>query len=831
MRVSKLILDIAKLSLGIAFTSCGIVATFKPLPVTAAEKITFSLSFLGEFSLSVEDMEIFAKKGEITSEFAYYANFLDKKTLQQLRQILQTSFAVEPITVYRLTNMPMGEDFLRRLGNIIYTHPQRNGLYAIRAALILAAGEPEGLTAINFLRHFPTDEMQLNTDLIFAIVKEAESFFRYKDTSIKAIAEQAQQEINSQTRPDFANLPDLRQPGQYQVSQETLTFPIDDLRQTAVGFAGAYDLNVDIYAPKGLTSSAPLAIIAHGLGSQRSDFAYLAEHLASHGYIVAIPEHAGSSSNYQEAFLRGEVNVDVSPFEFYSRPRDITHLLDRLEQHPDYQKLINWSQIGVLGHSFGGTTALITSGAPVNLARVKDVCDSDLFTLNVSLFLQCRANNLPPGEYDLQDDRIKAVVALNPVTSSVLGIESMQQINIPTLIVGGTMDFVAPFIPEQAHPFLWLTTPDKYLATMVNGSHFSTINEENIAGINDFLKGFRPDLGRDYLKALTLAFFEAHIKDSSEYQSYLTAAYAENISNPELPLHLIQSLTPEQLELAYGDTPPTSPIPEPIVAVASEQNRDILAEIKQTGTLKVAMRTDAAPFGYTDHSDLTGFCADLAVAFGDRLTQELNTSTPIKVVKIPSSVLNRFELVEKETVHLECGPNSIVSDREEVVFSDPFFSSGTRFLVNQDNAINLDLDSQLEGTRLGVLEATTTKQFLQQNYPNAEIVSFESADGRSKAIQAVRDGYLDAFVSDRVLLTGEIDRQGLGRENYQAIPEQPLTCDYYGLILPQGDSQWRNTINTFLHEHAAEQVFDQWLENYYPQAISDLDYCQNQRKQ
>jgi predicted dienelactone hydrolase len=407
---------------------------------------------LGEFKLNVEDLATFAETGEITLEFAFYANYLDEQTRQRLRQILQTSFDVKPITVYRLTNMAMGEDFLERLGNIIYTHPERNGFYAIRSALILASAQPEGLTAINFLRQFPTDEMQLNTDKIFAIVKEAQNFFQYKHTTIEAIAEQARKEI-SQTKTNSKDLPDLRQPGQYRVKKETLTFPINAMRQTATSFAGNYDLNVNIYNPEGLTSSAPLAIIAHGLGSQQSDFDYLAEHLASHGYMVAVPENAGSSENYQQAFLRGEVDVDVSPIEFYSRPRDITHLLDRLEEYPEYRGQINWSQVGILGHSFGGTTALITSGAPVNLARVLEVCDTDNFTLNVSLFLQCRASDLPPGDYNLQDNRIKAVAALNPVTSSVLGIESMQQIEIPTLIIGGTMDFISPYLKNKYIPF------------------------------------------------------------------------------------------------------------------------------------------------------------------------------------------------------------------------------------------------------------------------------------------------------------------------------------------------------------------------------------------
>ncbi|MDJ0596841.1 MAG: transporter substrate-binding domain-containing protein [Pleurocapsa sp. MO_226.B13] len=202
----------------------------------------------------------------------------------------------------------------------------------------------------------------------------------------------------------------------------------------------------------------------------------------------------------------------------------------------------------------------------------------------------------------------------------------------------------------------------------------------------------------------------------------------------------------------------------------------------------------------------------------------------MEVVRQPSSLNNRFDLVAQNTVHLECGANSIVNDREDVVFSDPFFSSGTRFLVNNNNSDRIDLDSQLKGMRLGVLKGTTTKQYLQQTYPNAEIVAFEGSDGKSKGIQAVNTGKIDAMVSDRVLLTGEIDRQGLNKHNYQTIPEQPLTCDYYGLILPTGDPQWRNTVNTFIRDRAAKQVFDNWLGEYYQNAIADLDYCQNQRE-
>lgn len=753
-------MKVFKLLLAIVAMSWGTVATFKSTPATAAERMTFSLPVLGEFYLSVEDLEIYAKSGEITPSLAYYANQIDDKSLKRFREILQTSLIDDPTTVYRLTNTSMGENALRRLGKLVYTHPQRNGFYAIRAALIQGAAEPEGLTPISFLRHFPTKEIQLNTSLVFSIVKEVGDLFEYKNTTVNAIALAAQQEIATDSlsaKVDVGNLPNLSQPGKYQVSRRIMAFPIDSPRQTASGFVETYDLNVEIYLPVGLQKPAPLAVIAHGFGAKGSDFDYLAKHLASYGYIVALPEHGGSSDRYKKAFLRGEVGADIiSPREFYSRPRDITHLLNSLEQHADFQGQINWDQVGVLGHSLGGTTALLVSGAALNWDRIQNVCEQDQFVYNVSIFLQCRAQNLPPGNYNFRDPRVKAVVALNSVGSLILGPESMSQIEIPTLIAGGTKDMVAPFVDEQVHPFLWLNSKHKYLATIVGANHVPQKQENTVVQISNSASG-SINLDKNYYKILSLAFLEAHVSDRSEYQSYLTAAYGEKISNPELPIHLIQALAPNQLETSYGKEPPTAPIPESLVANLP-QNRNVLAEIAQTGTLKVAMRTEAAPFSYLENDRWGGYCADFADSLGEQLTKELNQATPIKVEKLPSLSSNRFKLIEQEIAHVECGPNSIVANQKGVTFSDPFFSSGTRLLTKNSNFDRLDFDNQLDRVKLGVLPQTKTKQFLEQNYPNAEIVDFDGKSAISKGIRAIDRGNIDAFVSDGALLKGELDR-------------------------------------------------------------------------
>lgn len=822
-----------KLILKSLLSACGVLfLALEPKPSLGAERISFTLPLFGEFKISVADLEVFAKEGVITSEFNFYASRLDRETLIELRQGLQTKFDVEPFTVYQFTTKPMGEQFLRGLGEVASTHSERNGLYAIRSALILAAADSEGLTPLNFLRHFPTDEIHLNTQLIFSLVKEINSFFSYKDATVRAIAAQAKSELAAQPEPDFEHLPDLRQPGEYLVAKQTKTFNINAVRQTDIGFTESYNLEADIYLPEGITKPAPLAIFSHGFTSNRHHFQDLARHLASHGYIVLVPEHIGSDSKFKEAFLGGELKVDVSPLEFYSRPLDISFLLDEIAEREEFNNLIDWNKVGILGHSFGGNTALSMAGAPIDRERINQQCQENQPTLNISLLLQCRAGYLPPRNYNFKDPRIKAVVGINPVTSLVFGPEGMSQIDIPTMIVGGSNDVVAPFIEEQVHPFLWLTTEDKYLSVIEGGTHSSTSSKGSVAGFPDFLKGVRNDVGKSYVNALNLAFFEVYLRDRSEYRSFLSSAYASTISNEELPLYAIASLTSEQLAQAYGDTPPIPPIPDFIVTTTAKPKpqQNILAEIQKTKTLKVGIRTDAAPFGFIDDSqnNLAGYCLDLTDSLAEHLEDELNLTSPIEVIKIPSNLQNRFELVSQNTVHLECGPNTIRQDSAGISFSSPFFASGSRLLV-ENNPSEIDLESSLTELSLGVLSNTTTARYLETTYPEANLVYFQDRGGSSEGIKAVNSGKIDAFVSEEVLLLSEVQRQNLNPENYQLIPEQPLTCDFYGLILPQSDSQWQSTVNSFIRIQQTGKSEEKWLREYLPQAISDADYCLNQR--
>ena len=157
------------LTLGVGLS----ILTWKPQMAMGAEKVKL---IYGPFNgrISVASLEKYAQTGEMTPEFKLYSKFLDQKTLLKLRFWLNNRFESDRVEVYRFTNTPEGEQFLTELGTAIKTHPQRNGFYAIRSALIEAADKPgnsDGWTIIEAMYHFPTEDLQINTRDLFKLKK------------------------------------------------------------------------------------------------------------------------------------------------------------------------------------------------------------------------------------------------------------------------------------------------------------------------------------------------------------------------------------------------------------------------------------------------------------------------------------------------------------------------------------------------------------------------------------------------------------------------------------------------------------------------------------
>lgn len=251
----------------------------------------------------------------------------------------------------------------------------------------------------------------------------------------------------------------------------------------------------------------------------------------------------------------------------------------------------------------------------------------------------------------------------------------------------------------------------------------------------------------------------------------------------------------------------------------------VLEEIRRTGVLKVGIRQDAAPFGYVDEQgDWQGYCFDLANALQASLEEQM-PGKEIQLEVVQSTLENRFEIVPDGTVHLECGPNTIRNDVPGVTFSTAFFITGTHFLIKAENTEQFAFGSNLAGLRMGALTGTITENFISEKYPQAELVRFTGVTGRADGVGAVASNEIDGFFSDGILLIGEVVRQDLSSDSYTLVPERPLTCDFYGLVLPAGDNQWRNTVNSFIDNQQAKEVWGNWFTALFPYVLLNLEHC------
>ncbi len=569
-RISTFSLRKLPASISIALLNLGLVTTSVMMcePVQGAERIYVSYGPL-EFSLPVESLELYAKQGKIDRELAAYANYLDSKQLEQLRQVLVSRVDITPLAIAQFLYSAQGETILQRMSQIITTKAGQPGFYAIRAALIKAAAAPDGLTLLNVLREFPTYGIRIDTARGFRIVNQLSNLVRQTQMAIAAVERQANAQASAQIAQQsgsqivspliktsiYSTMRDLRKQGSIEPSKESLT--LNDIRRNRT-------FPVDLYLPRGATREpAPLIVISHGLGSDRQTFAYLANHLASYGFAVAVPEHPGSNAQQIQDVINGLASEVTPPSELIDRPLDIKFLLDELGKL--YSGRLNLQQVGVLGQSFGGYTALALAGAKINFEQLRKDCDPSNDSLNLSLLLQCRALALPPIDYQLSDERVKAAIAINPVNSTIFGQSQISQMKVPLMLVAASDDTVAPALAEQIQPFTWLNTPNKYLVLIENGTHFSTLAPSSGGvPVPDRAIGPSPELAQEYIKALSLAFFETYIANKPEYQVYLRASYAQFISQYPLPLSLVQSLTEEQLrQVSAQPTPVPTPSPSP----------------------------------------------------------------------------------------------------------------------------------------------------------------------------------------------------------------------------------------------------------------------------
>ncbi|MBD0337422.1 MAG: alpha/beta hydrolase [Cyanobacteria bacterium Co-bin13] len=507
-------------------------------PGEAAETLLLRVGPLSQ-QVHLNDLEHFSETGEIPASLKLYRPLLTPQLAEALQSRLSLDPAISTVVLEEVLRSSSGQQIIQTLENISPSLTPAD----LRVALNQAALDPDGLSILSLLRAMPQDTVKINFSALATLASQF-NLTRFENASLGRVLEhELLVDAAAEPQPPLRLDPTQAGPAAVEIWELNLR---DRDRQR--------NIPVDLYWSR--DTRGPLVVLSHGFGADRRFFAYLAQHLASYGLTVASVEHPGSnvaalvSSPLPSAGQK--TNRILPATEFLDRPKDISFVLDRLASLNDssfsLRGRLNTQDVAFIGHSLGGYTGLALAGATLDTRDLQQFCENILPSgLSPADWLQCAALDLPVQTVDLSDQRITQLIVMNPLTGHLFGESGFSQIKVPTLVLASSHDGVTPIASQQLLPFEQLAGP-KHLVTVIGGTHLSVGDPQNLnPDLSRF--PFMPELPgeatarlREFLQGVSLSFILQQTADADQYAAFLTPAYAQTYSTPDLPLRMSQEL-------------------------------------------------------------------------------------------------------------------------------------------------------------------------------------------------------------------------------------------------------------------------------------------------
>lgn len=262
-------------------------------------------------------------------------------------------------------------------------------------------------------------------------------------------------------------------------------------RQTELDEGGSRPLHVSIWYPTGqstkaeivgenpvfhgvsvirdaapVSSDLPLVILSHGYSGSWRNLAWLAEELAAQGYIVAAPDHPGTTA------------FDMNPAQaamMWERPRDLSRVIDALEGDATLAGKVDVGRVAAIGHSLGGWTVAALAGARFDTKRFEADCKANTSPRACSLRneLGLDRNEI---ERDMKDLRLKAFASLDLGLARGFSPRSLSVIEIPALVIGAGVDIGGlPANLESGYLVEHLPKPSSTYVEIPDAMHFAFV--------------------------------------------------------------------------------------------------------------------------------------------------------------------------------------------------------------------------------------------------------------------------------------------------------------------------------------------------------------------
>lgn len=183
------------------------------------------------------------------------------------------------------------------------------------------------------------------------------------------------------------------------------------------------------------TGPHPLVVLSHGYGGNWRNLAWLAADLVNAGYVVAAPDHPGTTTFDMRK---------PDAVELWRRPGDLSRTIDALFGNPDLTGGVAADKVAAIGHSLGGWTVIELAGARFDPGTVTQNCLREFGPLYCRIFeamgVARNASSNAALAADLSDARIRAAVTLDLGPGRGLAPESLAAVHLPVMVLGAAAD-------------------------------------------------------------------------------------------------------------------------------------------------------------------------------------------------------------------------------------------------------------------------------------------------------------------------------------------------------------------------------------------------------
>ncbi len=245
----------------------------------------------------------------------------------------------------------------------------------------------------------------------------------------------------------------------------------------------------------------------------------------------------------------------------------------------------------------------------------------------------------------------------------------------------------------------------------------------------------------------------------------------------------------------------------------SAQTADTLLQIEQTGTMRIGYRSSEPPMSFVgEDGKPAGYSIDVCTRISTAVKGQLD-APDMAVEFVPVTAEDRFAALVDNRIDILCGSTTKTHSRSKLVdFTQLTFVTGASLLALRDAGIGGMAD--LQGKKVAVVSGTTTietvRAVLRRSLTDAEVVPVGSA---ADGLQAVRDGAVDAYSSDQVVLIGLMLTAADG-ERF-VISRELFSFEPFALAVRRDDADFRliadRVLSHLYRSGQIEQIYGKWF--------------------